>query len=391
MSSQFVFVMEQGLGHVVHAMNLEKVLRNEPGIKGNVIRIRPAETPGVRPLPVIKNWSVQASWAARCSLRNGLKNQRTDAIFIHTQVAALMARGFMRRIPTVVSLDATPLNFDTMAEAYGHERQASALESLKLGLNRRALAGAAAIVTWSHWAARSVVDDYEVASERVHPVYPGVDVRKFRPRATVRRSGPLRVLFVGGDFQRKGGPELVEAVASLQGRVEADIVTSAPAPGAARGGRIRFHTDLGPNSDKLLELYSRSDVFSLPSRGDCTPLAVAEAMACGLPIVASKVGSIPDMVDHGRNGFLVDTRSPRDLAAALGELAADPLLCQSMGAASRLVAEREHDAEKNWRKIFDLMKTVGAAKRYRPAGDYDSRAVSGSVPDRERRSAISAI
>jgi glycosyltransferase involved in cell wall biosynthesis len=361
MSSRFVFVMEQGLGHVVHAMNLAKVLEQQPDIHGSVMPVRPHDTPGVRPLPVIRNWSVQASWAARCSLRSGLREQKADAVFIHTQVAALFARGVMRHIPTIVSLDATPLNFDTMSEAYGHDRQGSGLERLKLGVNRRALSGAAAIVTWSQWARRSVVDEYGVPAERVHAVYPGVDLVKFRPRPRDRRS-PLRVLFVGGDFERKGGAELVEAVASLAGRVEADIVTSGPVPVPA-AGPIRVHTDLGPNSEKLLELYAQADVFCLPSRGDCTPLAVAEAMACGLPVVATTVGSIPDMVDHGRNGLLVRPASPRDLAAALGALAADPQMGNTMGITSRLVAEREHDAEKNWRKIFDLMQMVANASQ----------------------------
>ncbi|MBO0729335.1 MAG: glycosyltransferase family 4 protein, partial [Acidimicrobiaceae bacterium] len=292
-------------------------------------------------------------------LRHRLRHHAADAIFIHTQVAALFARSFMRSIPTVVSLDATPLNFDTMAEAYGHDRQAPALERLKLGINRRALSGAAVIVTWSHWAARSVVDDYDVPAERVHAVYPGVDMEKFRPGLR-DRGGPLRVLFVGGDFERKGGPDLVNAVASLPGRAEADIVTSRPAP-VPDTGLVRFHTDLGPNSEKLLELYAQADVFCLPSRGDCTPLAVAEAMACGLPIVGTTVGSIPDMVDHRRNGILVQPRSPRELAEALGTLAGDPQLRKTMGVNSRLVAEREHNAEKNWRKVFDLMKAVAPA------------------------------
>ncbi|MBO0731230.1 MAG: hypothetical protein J2P57_18380, partial [Acidimicrobiaceae bacterium] len=70
MRNRFVFVMEQGLGHVVHAMNLERVLERQEDIDGKVMRIRPSETENVHPLPVVRNWSVQASWAARCSLRH---------------------------------------------------------------------------------------------------------------------------------------------------------------------------------------------------------------------------------------------------------------------------------------------------------------------------------
>src|SRR5271156_1502621 len=124
----FVFVIEQGLGHVVHGMNLTRVLEDEPDIGATILWVRPGETPGVDPLPFLTNWSIQTSWATRCSLRARLRVGPTDAVFIHTQVAALFARSIMRDFPTLVSLDATPVNFDTMAEAYGHSRQAPPLE-----------------------------------------------------------------------------------------------------------------------------------------------------------------------------------------------------------------------------------------------------------------------
>ncbi len=369
MSYRFVFVIEQGLGHVVHGINLEMVLAAEPDIDATVVRVRPGETPGIDPLPLVKNWSVQTSWATRRSLLNRLRARPADAIFIHTQVAALFAKSIMLEVPTVVSLDATPLNFDTMAEAYGHARQRAAVERMKLAINRRALSAAASVVTWSEWAATSVVDDYGVRADRVHAIYPGVEMAKFQAHAQEDHSGPIRVLFVGADFVRKGGSDLVEAVASLPGVVELDIVSSAPDVHVPHGAPIRVHRGVKPNSAVLTELYARADVFALPTRGDCTPLAIAEAMASGLPIVATSVGSIPDMVRDGRNGFLVPPASPRDLARALESLAADGALRRHMGLANRADAELDHDAAKNWRRIFDLMRSVvrplGAAA---PAG-----------------------
>ncbi len=362
MTRHYVFVMEQGLGHVVHGMNLEKVLQGEPDIDSTILRVRPGETPGVEPLPLLHNWSIQTSWATRRSLRDGLRLRPADAVFIHTQVAALFVRRIMRQVPTIVSLDATPLNFDTVAAPYGHSRQAAALEYAKLQLNRRALSGAEAIVTWSQWAATSVIADYRIPAARVHAIYPGVDVDTFQARPRPERPGPLRVLFVGGDFVRKGGPDLVAAMTELEGVAELDVVTSEPLADIPRGAPIRVHTGAKPNSPLLSELYDRADVFALPTRGDCTPLAIAEAMACGLPIVATEVGSIPDMVRDGHNGILVPPGRPGELAQAIRTLVAQPALRRDMGISSRQLAEREHDMAVNWRKVFDLMDAVATSR-----------------------------
>jgi glycosyltransferase involved in cell wall biosynthesis len=278
-----------------------------------------------------------------------------------------MMKGYMRRVPTVVSLDATPLNFDTMAAAYCHSRQGTTLESLKLGINRRALLNATAIVTWSRWAARSVIEDYGVPPSRVHPIHPGVNVERFRPRLAPRQSGPPRILFVGGDFARKGGPELVAAVAALGGAFELDIVTGTSDVYVPRGAPIRVHNNVVPNSQKLLDLLGQADVFALPTLGECFGLAIAEAMASGLPIVATRVGPIPEMVRDGVNGLLVNPGEPAEIAGALSALQSDPARTAQMARASRSIAEEYHDAAKNWREIFALMRSaVSSSSASRP-------------------------
>jgi glycosyltransferase involved in cell wall biosynthesis len=374
MRKHFVFVMEQGLGHVVHTLNLEHVLRTENDIDATVLRIRPDDAGWTSNVPVAGNWSIQMSMRTRRALAELIRTGRPDAVFIHTQVAALFSTKIMREVPTVVSLDATPVNFDTMSDAYRHHRQSAGLEQMKLWINRRALARSAAVVTWSEWAAESVVDDYGVPAARVHPIFPGVQIEKFQPTRKVQR-GPLRVLFVGGDFIRKGGGDLVEAIASLEGLVELDMVTSStPDPPLPDDVPIRLHFGVSPNSERLLTLMDRADVFALPSRGDCTPLAVAEAMASGLPVVATTVGAMPNMVCDGYNGILVPPGDSVQIANALRTLASDGHLRQRMGAASRALAEDQHDAAKNWQRIFHLM---AAAADGRPDDDFSVPVASG--------------
>lgn len=369
--SQFLFVVENGLGHAVHATNIESVLTRTPGIRGRVIRVAPGTRKAERRVPLTDNWSLQASLLTRRAVLEHMSNEPVDALFIHTQVASLLATAIMHRIPTVVSLDATPVGFDTMASAYRHGRQQQVVEWGKQRVTRRALRSSAAVVAWSRWAADSVVHDYGVPGEHVHVVPPGVDIARFRPRATPRRDGPVRVLFVGGDFDRKGGHDLLAAVGRLTpGTVELHLVTGTEV--ALRGVPVTVHNGIAPNSPELIGLLRDADIFALPSRGDCTPLAIAEALACGLPIVASSVGAIPELVVDGMNGLVVPPGDPLGLATALARLVDDESLRIEMGRRSRAMAESDHDVVRNCRRLFTLMSQVADA------------AVGPHVPQRRR-------
>lgn len=352
-------MLEQTLGHGAHARNLERALAEHTEIDATVIRLNFDSAGALRCLPGLGSWSLRASWTARSALQRRLAQGPLDAAFIHTQVAALLASDIMCDVPTVVSLDATPVNFDTEGEAYGHRRQVELLERLKRRVNRRALLRARALVTWCQWAKDSLVGDYCVPASRVTVIHPGVDQTLFRP-AERRRPGPLRVLFVGGDFQRKGGTDMLKALEGLEGPFELDVATGAPLPGIASRPDIRVHTGLQPQSRALVNLYQQADVFTLPSRGDCFPQALAEAMACGLPVVAADVGAVSEMVRDGVNGYLVPARSPADLRRALWRLLNDPCLRRAMGQESRTVALRHHDARRNCSLIFDLMRSAAA-------------------------------
>jgi glycosyltransferase involved in cell wall biosynthesis len=356
MRSRFAFVLEQTLGHAAHSRNLERFVAERPDVEASVIRIGFEQSaPALRALPGLNNWSLRASWSARSALRHRLAETTTDCVFIHTQVAALLASGVMRQVPTVVSLDATPANFDSQGEAYGHRRQKPVLEALKRGVNRRVLLRARHLVTWCEWARNSLVHDYAIPAERVTVIHPGVDQELFRPRQH-RRPGPPRLLFVGGDFPRKGGLDLLEALEGLAGPLEAQLVTGTrEGPGDPRA---RMYRGLQPQSEALVELYRQADLFILPSRGDCFPQAVAEAMACGLPVVATDSGAISEMVREGHNGHLVAPRAPTELRAAIAHLLGDPELRRRMGDRSLAMARQWHDARRNCHSILDLMHEV---------------------------------
>ena len=124
----FVFVLEQVLGHAVHGRNIQRALDDETDISPTVIPVGQRRAGLASRLPLLGSWSFEASMAARAGLRSRLSAGHADAVFIHTQVATLLAGDLMRRVPTVISLDATPVNFDSLGAGYGHGRQPEAVE-----------------------------------------------------------------------------------------------------------------------------------------------------------------------------------------------------------------------------------------------------------------------
>jgi len=356
---EFVFVLEQTLGHAAHARNLERVVAAEPDIEGSFLHIEFDDRRGWQRLPGLGNWSLRASWAARQGLQRKLAARTPDAIFIHTQVASLLATAIMRRVPAIVSMDATPINFDRIGHAYAHRPGNPSLEAVKRLANRRAFAAARFLVAWSRWAADSLREDYGVSASKIRVIPPGVDLGLFMPLDR-ERHGPTRLLFVGGDLERKGGLDLLRVLPSLGDRVELDLVTSAELPAVAAGAAVRVHRGLKPQSAALIRLFREADIFVLPTKGECLGQAITEAMACGLPVIATPVGGIPELVRDGDTGLIVPPGSPDELGRALAALVSDPRRGRAMGQAGLELARREHDATRNNRSILSLMCTLAA-------------------------------
>jgi glycosyltransferase involved in cell wall biosynthesis len=175
------------------------------------------------------------------------------------------------------------------------------------------------------------------------------------------------VLFFGGEFDRKGGTGLLEAARGLGDRIHFDLVTGSQDLQIPAGVAATVYRGLKPQSENLVQLFRTADIFALPSRGDCMPQAIAEALACGLPVVATSVGAIPEMVTDAVNGYLVRPRSPRALRAAIASLANSPGQRHAMGRWGRKVALQDHDAARNNGRILAIMKRLAASRSGVPA------------------------
>jgi glycosyltransferase involved in cell wall biosynthesis len=359
---RLAFVLEQTLGHVAHGRNIERAIAADSDIEPSVIRVDYTDASGIQRLPGLRTWSWRASVTARNALEDRVRKGPLDAVFIHTHVAALLTSPIMRSVPGVISLDATPRIFDDVGEAYGHQRAPDLVELMKRRFTARSFATAMRLVTWCRWAAYSLISDYGVPADKIDVIPPGVDLDIFRSSLVAKKPGRVRILFVGGQFARKGGIELLEAARGLGDEVELDLVTGSEEVKIPAGVRATVHRGLKPQSEKLLRLYQDADIFALPSRGDCMPQAVAEALACGLPVVATSVGAIAEMVADDVNGHLVRPRDPRALSAALASLVNSPSKRRGMGHWSRTIARQEHDAARNNGRILGVMKRLASSR-----------------------------
>lgn len=160
--------------------------------------------------------------------------------------------------------------------------------------------------------------------------------------------GPPVVVSVGRLQHPKDSATLLRAAARLGGRDwRLELVGDGPDRPALESlhrelgleGRVRFAGE----RDDVPELLSRAAVFVLSSRSEGMPLSVLEAMAAGLPVVASRVGGIPEQVADGVTGLLVPVGDAERLAEALRRLLDDPELRRSLGSAGRTRAEERFD------------------------------------------------
>jgi sugar transferase (PEP-CTERM/EpsH1 system associated) len=229
-------------------------------------------------------------------------------------------------------------------------------------------------------------DAVGIAAEKVRQIYNGVDREKFQPREG-RRPGLLPDGFLPDDglvigsvgrlVEVKDQRTLVQAFAglvdddpALRARLRLLIVGDGPLRGAleaqAESLGIAGLVWLPGDRDDVAALLREMDIFVLPSLAEGISNTVLEAMACGLPVVATRTGGNPELVEDGVNGRLFPVGDAHTLAARLGGLVADPAARGAMGTQSRARV----DAQFNWSRavdeylsVYDSLLPLAQAKR----------------------------
>lgn len=200
-----------------------------------------------------------------------------------------------------------------------------------------------------------------VSARKVRLIHNGVDLDLFHPLD--KRADPPAVLFVGVLTARKGLLELFTASRNLRERGvdhQLWIVGGVPDEGFAQLEEVEQaapeHAEWFGELDRdtLHDVYSRASIYCLPSWWEAAPLTVLEAMASGLPIVASRVGEVPRMVEEGVSGLLQEPKDAAALERNLAELLQDPGRRAEMGARSRRRAEDDFDLKRTVREMDDI-------------------------------------
>ncbi|MGE5176184.1 MAG: TIGR03088 family PEP-CTERM/XrtA system glycosyltransferase [Hyphomicrobiales bacterium] len=237
---------------------------------------------------------------------------------------------------------------------------------------------------------RWLVGTIRVPERKVVTIRNGVDTERFRPRATgrdpgARGDGAVVIGTVGRLDPIKAQGDLIAACAALHraGKpVRLVIVGDGPMRGALEAERNRLGPGVAVELDGEVarpeDAYARFDVFALPSLNEGISNTILESMACGLPIVASRVGGNPELVRDGDTGTLVPPSDVGALAAALGRYVDDDALRERHGAAARRRAVEEFSLERMTRTYEATYTEVHRARGGRSVGN--GRGPSGAGP-----------
>ena len=355
----FGFVIEQALGHVTHGQNLQRLVPQDAEVRPHWAFPTFPVTGWAAKIPLYKsNWTVRAGWRTRALLRQMARQTQLDALFFHTQVTAVLNRDWLNHYPSVVSLDATPLQYDQLGAFYSHETGPAWLERRKWLMNRDAFRAARHILAWTEWTKKGLVEGYEVRPDKVTVIPPGVDVAEWsRPQPRTLHDHPIKILFVGGNLERKGGLLLLEAFRALRPRypIELHLVTK---DSVAEEPGLFVYNNMQANSTPLKQLYFDSDIFCLPTYGDCLPMVLSEAGAAALPVISTRVAGIPEIVQEGETGFLVEAGDAAAITHTLETLITNPTLRLAMGDKANTLIATRFDAQQNATCLLTLLKQV---------------------------------
>jgi alpha-maltose-1-phosphate synthase len=316
----------------------------------------------------------------------------------YTHLAGCLTK-HLQRIPLVLTTHSLEPHRPWKVEQLGTAYDVSSW------IERVAYEAADGVVAVSQAMKRDVQEEYGVTMDRVRVIHNGIDLEQYHPSPNAELLKALQidadapyVLFVGRITRQKGIIHLVNAIRHFIPGVQVVLCAGAPdtpeiaAEMTAAVDRARAESshsiiwirEMLPK-DKIISLYTHAAVFVCPSVYEPFGIINLEAMACETPVVASAVGGIPEVVDHGVTGFLVPPevlgpaevhpRHPeqfaRDLADAVNRLLADPDLRATMARNARARVEQQFSWRSIARQTLEFYVHVierHAAERQQPFG-----------------------
>jgi len=313
------------------------------------------ETEGFRmkAIDIRRSYNLLAHRRSIHDLTRYLRREPFDVVHVHTPVAALIGRIAATRA-------GVPVRLYTAHGFYFHDRMPTPLYRAHVALERFGARRCDFVFTQSEEDRQTAIRERIMPEERIATIGNGVDLQRFsrarvtederaRLRAELRIAPEDRVItIIGRLVAEKGYGELFEAVRRL--RMEFPrlrlLVIGKALPSdrdslaeSSLGEAVIF---AGLRRD-IPALLSLAEVYTLPSWREGMPRSIIEAMALGLPVVATAIRGCREEVVEGQTGHLVPVRDPSALAEALGDLLRDPRKALEFGRAGRARAELLYD------------------------------------------------
>jgi glycosyltransferase involved in cell wall biosynthesis len=233
------------------------------------------------------------------------------------------------------------------------------------------------IIAVSRFTKWELTNYYKIPESKIRVIHNGVDVNKFKPAVDKRKvkielgfnPDDLAIVSVGRLYARKGLFTLIESMVAVVKRFPtAKFVISGKGQSDEMHKLTAYAERLGVKNNivftgyypdkKLPKLYQAADVFAFSTFYEHHPFAVLEALATGLPVVTTTVGGIPETIESGKNGFLVDPFHPRQFSEKIQYLLEHPAFAVEMGAKARKTIVEEYA----WRIVVkDAMKVYDEA------------------------------
>jgi glycosyltransferase involved in cell wall biosynthesis len=361
-----------------------RALEADPGLDVTPVSVDATPLPadlarfGNGSIRLLRRWGLDLGatrWrlAASCHIRRQLERLHhqnpLDAIVVNTQSVGLDLTRWAGCPPMLVCLDAT---FAQLARtpwlAPGLIGRLAAPVSLHY-LRRREcelIRVAAGFLPWSDAVGRSLVEEYDVPAGRIVTLPPSVEPAVVAADTVRSREGrPARILFVGGDFARKGGRLLLETYRRhLHDGFQLHIMTSSevpPEPGVFVYRGVQAHTP------KWVELWRSADVFVFPSTLETFGIVLVEALSFGVPVVSSRAGAACEVLAEGAAGVLLERLAPDELAAAIRGVFADASATAIRVRRGLARVAESYCLQANTRRLADILhSTVGLARGARP-------------------------
>jgi glycosyltransferase involved in cell wall biosynthesis len=319
---------------------------------------------------------LQAGWLAGQLRDDGVEHLHAHFISTPADVAATVSR--LTALPFSISAHAKDIYLSAPADL------------------RRKLEAARFTVTCTDFNRRTLASIAPGA--RVHRMYHGIDHTQFHPRHRASTATPAVILSVGRLREKKGLDTLIDACRVLRRRGKAfrcEIVGY-----GEEHDRLQSHIALHGLTDtvrllgkltreQVIECYARAAVYVQPSRiaadgdRDGIPNVLLEAMAMGLPVVASNVSGLPELVSDGQNGLVVEPDDPVALADAIARLLCEPELGAALASRARETVTRSFDNDYNLKLLCRLLQDD-------PRGAEPFRADLPSSTERARQAALEA-